>query len=57
MMTERLQTFPDSFKFKGSQTDIFKMIGNAEPPMLAEAIALETIRLILPNWRMSTRWL
>lgn len=57
MMTERLQTFPDSFKFKGSQTDIFKMIGNAEPPMLAEAIALETIRLILPNQGMFTRWL
>lgn len=56
-MTERLQTFPDSFKFKGSQTDIFEMIGNAEPLMLAEAIALETIRLILPNRRMSTRWL
>ena len=38
----RLQTFPDDYVFIGSQTDQFKMIGNAVPPhfskILAEAI-------------------
>lgn len=43
----RLQTFPDSFIFKGSQTDIFKMIGNAVPPLMAKKIA-ESVSQVLP---------
>ena len=31
----RLQSFPDSYIFKGSYTSIFKQIGNAIPPFLA----------------------
>lgn len=41
----RLQTFPDSYIFHGSQSDSFKMIGNAVPPKFAEkaAIALNAV--------------
>ena len=35
----RIQTFPDSFRFAGSQSSRYQQIGNAVPPMLASAIA------------------
>jgi DNA (cytosine-5)-methyltransferase 1 len=35
----RLQTFPDSFEFKGSLTAINNQIGNAVPALLAYQIA------------------
>ena len=35
----RLQSFPASFRFEGSSTSVRRQIGNAVPPMLANAIA------------------
>lgn len=35
----RLQSFPDDFEFKGSRGSAYQMIGNAVPPVLANAIA------------------
>ncbi len=35
----RLQSFPDDFEFLGSMGDQYKMIGNAVPPLLAQAVA------------------
>lgn len=36
----RLQSFPDDYKWCGKNSAIYKQIGNAVPPMMAEAIAL-----------------
>lgn len=35
----RVQTFPDRFRFAGTRSDAFRQIGNAVPPLLAEAAA------------------
>ncbi len=35
----RLQSFPDGFVFCGNMGDCFRQIGNAVPPLLAQAIA------------------
>ncbi|MFN3352845.1 MAG: DNA cytosine methyltransferase [Brevundimonas sp.] len=37
----RLQSFPDGFVFSGTMNPAFKQIGNAVPPLLARAVALE----------------
>lgn len=36
----RLQSFPDGFVFAGTMNPAFKQIGNAVPPLLAKAIAM-----------------
>lgn len=40
----RLQSFPDDFEFAGSNYQAAKQIGNAVPPGLAHAIALEVLK-------------
>ena len=45
----RLQTFPDDYYFNCSQTDAFKMIGNAEPPLFAKKVAYAIYHLIQEN--------
>ena len=45
----RLQTFPDDYKFDCSQTDAFKMIGNAVPPLFAKKVADAIYHLVKEN--------
>lgn len=42
----RLQSFPDDFIFYGNQSEQFKQVGNAVPPLLGKAIA-EKLRAYL----------
>lgn len=44
----RIQSYPDSYVFKGSKTDIDIQIGNSVPPILGEKIAL-SIKEMLEN--------
>lgn len=42
----RIQSFPDTFEFIGIKTSQLKQVGNAVPPLLAEAIA-KKVKIIL----------
>jgi DNA (cytosine-5)-methyltransferase 1 len=41
----RLQSFPDSFEFKGSRTEQYVQVGNAVPPLLGKAVASALLEL------------
>lgn len=44
--TKRLQTFPDSYLFSGSKTNVYKQLGNAVPSEMAKTIATAVISYI-----------
>ena len=42
----RLQSFPDSFRFECSMNSGFRMIGNAVPPLMAQALASKILTVL-----------
>lgn len=52
----RLQTFPDSFIFCGTKDSQYQQVGNAVPPILAEAIAKELEQILSKNLSQEVRY-
>lgn len=42
----RIQGFPDDFEFQGSMEGKFRMVGNAVPPPMAKALAVEALSFL-----------
>jgi DNA (cytosine-5)-methyltransferase 1 len=52
-MVARLQGFPDNWQFAGKKTIAYRQVGNAFPPPVAEAVAIQ-IKKVLNASRSST---
>ncbi len=50
----RLQSFPDGFVFCGTMNPAFRQIGNAVPPLLAKAVAIEVLKQIRTDLAVPT---
>lgn len=49
----RLQTFPDAYEWKApGRWSIYEQIGNAVPPILAQAVAAQLLALLAPSLRL-----
>ncbi len=42
----RIQSFPDWFQFPGARTHQFRVIGNAVPPLIGEAVGIEVRKFL-----------
>ncbi|MFM9939782.1 MAG: DNA cytosine methyltransferase [Hyphomicrobiaceae bacterium] len=51
-MVARLQGFPDAWQFAGRKTHAYRQIGNALPPAVARAVALQIKKAIAPQHRI-----
>jgi DNA (cytosine-5)-methyltransferase 1 len=50
----RLQSFPDAFCFAGSMNAAFRQIGNAVPPLLAQAVGRQMKQDLLRERSLGT---
>jgi len=50
----RLQSFPDWFRFSGTETSQYYQIGNAVPPAFAKAIAISVVNYLRSGKRLSS---
>jgi DNA (cytosine-5)-methyltransferase 1 len=52
-MVARLQGFPEDWKFAGRKTNAYRQVGNAFPPPVAHAVALQLVQCLASARRLS----
>lgn len=45
-MTARIQAFPDTWQFAGGKTSVYRQIGNALPPLVAQAVGASILAAV-----------